>query len=245
MRGVWKGQAMQGVRQTARRLRRGALLALVSVALTGCFDLTQRIAIGRDGSGTYQVAIAAQGLVGEALKDKPVKVARHDHAHMTITEKDGRVTQLSTVSFKSLANLKLSDEALSLRVLARPYFGLGPTHVRFRRTFLVGHARKDHADRVGPDGEIGSQIMASVFGDHTYVFSVTLPGSILRIAPVKLGNIEVVPTVTGDFYHGHTVTWTMPLYRALDVQLLTFEVDFSAYGRFKDVQSRVTDASSL
>ena len=145
-------------------------------------------------------------------------MAGSEHAATTITEKDGRVTQIGTIAFKSLSDLRLSDEAISLRVLERPFFGLGPTHARFRRTFLVGHARRDHADRVGPDGEIGSQIMASVFGDHTYVFSVTLPGSILRIAPVKLGDAVVTPSVTGDFYHGHTVTWTMPLYRALDVQ---------------------------
>jgi hypothetical protein len=223
------------------------LLLAVSVGLSGCFDLTQKIAIDRKGAGHYQVSVAASGLIGEALKEKPVKVGLDGARHVstTITEKNGRVTQSSSIAFARLSDLKLSDELISLRVLSRPYFGLGPAHVRFRRTFLVGNARRDNADRIGSDDATGSQIMASVFGDHTYTFSVTLPGSILRIAPVKVGDALAVPTVTGDFYHGHTITWTLPLYRALSRKMLTFEVDFSAYGSFADTQSMPEGKTSL
>lgn len=229
------------------RLHVAALLLVVSVSLTGCFDLAQKVSIDRSGAGQYHVAISAQGLVGAALKEKPVKFGglNHDKVTTAVTDKNGRVTQTSSVAFKQLSDLKLSDEAMSLHVLGRSFFGLGPTHVRFRRTFLVHNARRDNAGRMGHGDEVGSQIMASVFGDHTYVFSVTLPGSILRIAPVKLDGIEVVPTVTGDFYHGHTVTWTMPLYRVLGEQVLSFEVDFSAYGSFTDSASIPEGATSL
>lgn len=234
----------------ALSLRQGRLappLLVLCVFLTGCFDLAQRVTIDRGGAGHYAVAVSASGLVGEALKDKPVHIDAHDGAKVVtrITDKDGRVTQTSTIAFKQLSDLKLSDEAISLHVLGHSVFGLGPTHVRFRRTFLVNHARRENAKRMGNDVNMGSQIMASVFGDHTYVFSVTVPGSILRIAPVKLGGIAVVPAVTGDFYHGHTVTWTMPLYHVLREKMLTFEVDFSAYGSFKDAQSIPKDATAL
>jgi hypothetical protein len=230
------------------RARSAALAVALSLALSGCFDLAQRVSIDRDGSGHYQIAITAQGIVGEALKEKPVTLdaQKSNHVATATTEKNGRVTQVSTVAFAKLSDLKLSDEAISLHVMDRSFFGLGPTHVRFRRTFLVNNARRDNQGRVGgSDDEVGSQIMASVFGDHTYVFAVSVPGSILSAAPVKLGDAVVTPTITGDFYHGHIVTWTMPLYQALGQKMLTFQVDFSAWGSFADAQTTPESASSL
>jgi len=222
-----------------------AVLLAVSVGLSGCFDLAQKIAIDRNGAGRYQIAVAAKGLVGEALKEKPVDLEKQDRAVTTTREENGRVTQTSTVTFKSLSDLRLSNEVMSLTVLGHSYFGLGPAHVRFRRTLLVDNARRANADRMGEGEDMGRQVLASMFGDHSYSFSVTVPGSILRIAPVKLGATVIAPSVTGDFYHGHTVTWTMPLDRMLAHKMLSFEVDFSAYGSFADVHSTPESASSL
>ena len=228
------------------RVRGAALIVALSLALSACFDLSQKVAIDRTGSGSYQVTIAAKGIVGEALKEKPADLEKHDRAVTTTREDNGMVTQTSTVAFKSLADLKLDNELMSLRVLGHGFFGLGPAHVRFRRTFLVGNARRANADRMGDSSDMGSQVLASMFGGHTYSFAVSVPGSILRIAPVKLDDHTVVtPTVTGGFYHGHTVTWTMPLDRMLARKSLTFEVDFSAYGSFSDVQSTPEGAASL
>lgn len=224
---------------------KAALAAAVSLSLSACFDLTQKVDIGRTGAGHYQVTIAASGIVGEALKEKPVRLDRQDHEATTVIEKDGLVTETSTRSFGRLADLKLPDEVISLRVLGHSFFGLGPAHVRFRRTFLVHNARRSNEDRFGRDDEMGSQVMASIFGDHVYVFSVTLPGSIVRAAPVKLGDTLVEPAITGDFFHGHTVTWTMPLYRMLNEKMLTFEADFSAYGSFSDSQSIPANTQTL
>lgn len=228
------------------KARTAALVFALSVALSGCFDLSQKIAIDRSGAGTYRITVSAKGIVGEALKERPVDLEKADRAVTTTREKNGKVTQTSTVKFKSLADLKLDNELMSLHVLGHSFFGLGPTHVRFRRTLLVDNARRANADRMGDSSDMGNQMLASMFGDHTYSFSVTVPGSILRVAPLKLADGTLVtPTVTGDFYHGHTVTWTMPLDRMLGRKMLTFEVDFSAYGSFSDVQSTPEDMTSL
>ena len=222
-----------------------ALLLAVSVGLSGCFDLAQKVAIDRTGAGRYQIAVAAKGIVGEALKEKPVDLEKQDRAVTTTREENGTVTQTSTVTFKNLSDLRLSNEVMSLTVLGHSYFGLGPAHVRFRRTLLVDNARRANADRMGDSSDMGRQVLASMFGDHSYSFSVTVPGSILRVAPVKLGATVIAPSVTGDFYHGHTVTWTMPLDRMLGRKMLSFEVDFSAYGSFSDAQSTPDAATSL
>lgn len=219
------------------KARNGALILALSVALSACFDLTQKVEIGRSGAGHYQVEVSAAGIVGEALKEKPAQIEKLDHATTITRDENGRVTQISTVAFDSLSGLQLSGEAMSLHVLDHSFFGLGPDEVRFRRIVHVDQARKANAGRMNGQDDAGTQILASIFGDHSYTFAVTLPGSITRIAPVKVANVTVTPTVTGDFYHGHTITWTMPLYMMLTEKSLTFEVDFSAYGSFGDVQT--------
>lgn len=225
--------------QTLKRLASAAGVVVLSLSLSACFDLTQKVVIGRDGSGHYEIAITAQGLLGEALKDKRDSVVelKHNKARTRVVESNGRVTQTAAIDFKSLSELHFSDEALSLTNHGASFFGLGPAHVTFRRTFLVDRARRENSRRTDEGDRMGTALAQSIFGDHTYVFSVTVPGSIERIAPVRIGGREIRPTVTGDFYNGHTITWRMPLYTMLQAKLLTFEVDFSAYGWFPDSQS--------
>jgi hypothetical protein len=85
---------------------------------------------------------------------------------------------------------------------------------------------------------MGRAILSGMFGEHEYSFSVTLPGSIDRIAPLKVNGVEVKPDVSGDFYHGHTIVWRMPLALMLEAKRLDFEADFSALGSFADVRTR-------
>jgi hypothetical protein len=220
---------------------RGARLAVVltvaSLGLSGCFDLTQDVAISRDGSGHYRIALTAQGIIGEGLKNASIVDTKHNHAELATTNANGKVTRTALVKFHSLNDLALSSEAMSLTVTGHDFFGLGPAHVAFRDTFHVDQAKKESA-QTGEDSGMGRQIAQSILGDHSYVFSVTVPGSIEHIAPVVIGSDIVQPTVTGDFYHGHTVTWHMPLADLIDAKALRFEVDFVAYGLFGDAQTK-------
>lgn len=233
---------------SSRVFARIAAIGFLAVGLTGCFDLTQKISIGRDGSGRYAVAIAAKGWMGEALKSdkKPAVDLGGNHAQVKTVDVNGKVTQTSTVDFKNLSEMKLSDEVMSVTVRSRDLFGLGPKHLRFRRTFLVDHARKNQEranpsmDKGGMDQE-GQKMLDSMFGEHDYVFSVTLPGSIEHIAPLKIGKMTIKPQVSGDIYHGHTIVWRMPLTTMISAKMLTFEVDFSAVGSLGDAQTSVKD----
>lgn len=230
-----------------KSISRVALPVLMAVALTGCFDLTQNVSVGRDGAGRYQVSITAEGLVGSALKSKSAKadLTAGNRAQTTIRDDNGRVTRISTVDFKSLSDLKLGDEGLSIQTHGADFFGLGSTHATFRYTFSVDHARREREGDQGDNSDMGRQILSSMFGGHTYVFSVTLPGSIENIAPVKIGDEEIKPEVTGDFYHGHTITWRMPLATLFAAKNLSFDVDYSAYGSFKDAHSQATGSSDF
>jgi hypothetical protein len=222
--------------------RAGALAAtfvLVGVVLSGCFDLVQSVSVGRDGSGHYRVAVTAQGFIGEALKNEKIVDTDRNHADLTTTEVNGKVTRTAAIDFKSLSDLALKDETMSLAVKSRDLFGLGPAHLAFRYTFMVDRAK---AAQTGNSGSgIGKEIAQTILGDHFYSFTVTVPGDIEHIAPVSLDGQLYQPTVTGDFYNGRTVTWRIPLYALFDARAIDFEVDFTAMGFFKDAKSQMTE----
>jgi hypothetical protein len=215
-----------------------------SLALSGCFDLTQKLSIGRDGAGRYQIAITANGLLGEALKDnKSALHLKQNYVKTHTVAKNGNVTQTATIDFKSISDLKLSDESLSLTNHGASWLGMGPTHVTFRRTFLVDRARRENTPRQAADDRFGAELAQTMFGDHVYVFSVTVPGSIDHANTLRIGHTVIQPRIIADGVTAHTVTWRMPLYTMLQAKLLTFQIDFSAYGSFPDAQSLPVEGS--
>lgn len=219
------------------------LIAATAFALCACFDLDQKVSIDRGGAGRYQMTLSAKGAIGDAIKsDKSGKddMLKPNKAVVTTEIRNGTVIKTATVDFRSLSELKLDDEQIALHVIDHGWFGITPSHVRFKRTFLVGNARASRSGGGGKDEEMGKAVLAGIFGDHEYAFSVTLPGSIDRIAPVRAGGVEVRPDVTGDFYNGHTITWRMPLTTMMSAEKLSFEVDFNAVGSFGDAQTKPT-----
>jgi len=228
-----------------KSLTRVVLPVILAVSLAGCFDLSQNVSVGRDGTGHYRVAVAAEGFIGQALKSKSDKdLVGGNPARTTTSDINGRVTRVSVVDFKSLSDLKLGEEAMSIVTHGRGFFGFGSTHATFRYTFAVDRARRAHGGDSGSD-EAGKQFLAGMLGNHSYSFTVTLPGSIEHIAPVWVGNTEIKPSVSGDFYHGHTITWTMPIATLFSAKDLTFEVDYSAWGSFTDSHSQPTGSADF
>lgn len=218
-------------------LIRVAVVSITAVALSGCFDLAQRVAIDRDGSGQIETTVSAGGLVGEALKSKSSNLLGENRSATSVTDANGVVTQRSRADFKALSDLVFQDQVISLSSRGSSFFGLGPSEMTFRRSFHVDRARAEHAEDHKASGDLGAQVAQSILGNHTYVFSVTLPGSIERIAPITIGGQTIEPSVTGDFFQ-HTITWRMPLYQLVNARALNFEVDFSAYGTFTAAQTR-------
>ena len=222
----------------ARTIRLAVVLVVAGVGLSGCFDLVQNVAIGRDGSGHYQVSLSAQGIVGEELENASIVDTNRNRADLATDVANGKVTRTAFVAFKSLSDLALANQAMSLTVTGHDFFGLGPAHVAFRSIVHVDQVKKTQPAPVA-DSALGRQIARSIVGDHYYTFSVTVPGSIEHIAPVAVGPDIVQPTVSGDFYHGHTVTWRLPLYALVVARALSFELDFTAYGLFNDAKTQM------
>jgi hypothetical protein len=231
----------EGTMLISRMFTRTALVAVASIALSGCFDLTQSVALDRHGAGRYQVSIAASGMIGEALKSgkSDLDVGQNKNVQTSTLIANGTTTRTSKVDFASLSDLSLAAETISLTVTGHDLLGLGPTHAVFRRNFHVSDAKKRQGEDSANDATAQS-MMTSIFGNHFYQFSVTLPGSIDWIAPVRVNGVQIKPTVTGDFYNGHTITWRMPLIDLFQTQDVGFSVGFSAIGSFADAQTRAS-----
>jgi hypothetical protein len=209
-----------------------AVVVTSAVGLSGCFDLAQKVALRHDGSGTYAVEVAANGIVGEGLDKKRADINIDDDLHgvTKVTRKGDTTTQTTEIAFKDFSGLKLGDETLNLHVTGKKD---DLTEVNFHRTFRVDHARRHHDD----DDHMGRDVLESMFGGHTYTFAVWLPGRIEHIAPVRVGNRTVSPVVWGDKY-GHTLIWKMKLTDMFLADALNFDVDFAAKGDFHDAQSQ-------
>jgi hypothetical protein len=216
---------------------RAFAVAVCALVLSGCFDLAQKLSIDRGGGGHYEIAVTANGLLGEGLRDNKsgIRLTHNRTRTRTVTVGD-KTTQTAVIDFKSLSDLRMSDESLSLTNHGASWFGLGPRHIAFRRTFLVDRARRENVPKSSEEEKFGGELVQTMFGEHTYVFSVTVPGSIERAAPIRIGRTSIAPRVSGSGL-SHTVTWRMPLSMLLQAKLIAFEVDFSAYGSFPDAQS--------
>jgi hypothetical protein len=219
-----------------KRAASAAIVALSAAGLSGCFDLEQRVGLHSNGSGTYDVVVAADGIVADGLERKPADIDVGDNRAVRHVVRHGeRTTETSEVAFNDLSELRLDDETLSLHVKGKKLFGLGGTEVNFHRSFHVDHARHHHDDE--DDRHFGHDILESMFGGHTYTFAVWLPGEIEHVAPVRVGDQVVQPIVQSDRY-GHTIVWKMKLTDMFMADRLDFDVDFAAHGDFHDTRSQ-------
>jgi hypothetical protein len=217
------------------------VVVLSAAGLSGCFDLAQRVAVRHDGSGVYATEITADGFLGKEMtkKNSDINIGDDDNdnaVHRVVRHGDA-TTEIAEVSFHDLSDLKLGDDEVRLHVIGTKPALEGATEVNFHRTFQVDRARRHHDDGDDKD-HVGRSILESMFGDHTYKFSVWLPGKIEHIAPVKVGDQLVQPVVWGDA-SGHTITWQMRLSDMFLAREIDFDVDFAAKGDFHDVETAV------
>lgn len=221
-------------------LQRRVAIAAVFLAvfgLAGCFDVSQKVGINRMGAGRYEVAVSAQGVAGDAIKNEKL-VNRQNRATLTTLDNASGVTRKATVDFQTLSNLSFSDETMNLTVKSTDLFGLGPSHVVYVADVMIDKAKNEDSRAASAD-DVGEKVAETLLGDHTYTFAVTVPGDVEVAVPVTVDDVAYQPTVVGDFYNGRTVIWKIPLYAVVAAPALRFEVDFWAWGFFKNAQSQL------
>lgn len=205
------------------RALRFACAALLCTLLSACFDFEQDLTIKGSGAGAgaleitlrmdpaFRGALETETIMGEQMA--PVEVKRE--------VKDGQYVQNERVTFNSLSELRLQSETLSIVNQGSTVFGIGP-----KKLSLTRKVENDGADPTS------FSMMRTLFADRTYTFSVKVPGWIGKAYPLIVGAEQVAPKVSGS-----TVSWTIPMARAMSTRELIYRVDFLAY---MDVEGNVT-----
>jgi hypothetical protein len=217
------------------RILRFAVLAATACLLTACFDMDQKISINSDGSGTYEMAISAEGPIGDALK-KDTKDSNNmfgSQGKESTTVKGDKVTKSVHRDFRSLNDIALKDEEVSIHYLHPTWWGWGPTHLRFLRVFNIDASRTGQSGGPDPNDPQAKAAMAAIFAGHTYAFTLTLPGSIESAQPLNVNGTEVKPEINGG-----TIVWRMPLSTLMGAKKLVFDVEFSSSSVVPDAKTQ-------
>ena len=212
------------VRQPAGRM--GAFAAKMGAAvgcflLAGCFDLEQDLAIKGSGAGSFEVTLRIDPALKDALQNETIIGPQKAPVEVTRTVKDGQYVQKERVTFNSMSELRLPNETLSIVSRGAELFGVGPKDLTLTRKI----------ENAGADSSSAS-LMRTVFADRNYTFKASLPGWIAKAYPLTIGDDQFTPQVNGS-----TVTWTIPMSRAVTASELLYKVDFYAY---MNIQGNVT-----
>lgn len=197
------------------------IAALAALALAGCFDLEQDLDIKGSGAGSFEVSLRIDPTFKDALQNETLLGAQKAPVEVTRSVKNGQYIQDERVTFNSLSELRLPNETLSIVSNGAELFGVGPKDLTLTRT----------VENAGADSSSAS-VMRTVFADRTYTFKLSLPGWIGRAYPLVIGDEQIAPQVNGS-----TVTWQIPMARAVTASQLVYKVDFYA---FMNIQGNVT-----
>ena len=208
---------VRGARRTGLRL----LAVFACLTLAGCFDLEQDLNIKGSGAGSFEVTLRVDPAFKDALQNETILGAQKAPVEVTREVKDGQYVQNERVTFNSLSELRLPNETLSIVNHGSELFGVGPKDLTLTRV----------VENSGAD-TTSAAMMRTVFSDRTYTFKVSLPGWIGRAYPVVLGDEQIAPQVNGS-----TVTWQIPMARAVLASELVYKVDFYA---FVNIEGNVT-----
>jgi hypothetical protein len=216
---------MMSLAHVSVRPVRIGLALLACLGLAACFDYEQDLTIRGSGAGTLQVSISTDPAYKDSLGND---AAIGDQAAQVETKtemRDGRFVQVETASFNKLSDLELANQTLSIINNGAWLWGIGPKDLTF-----TGEVDNSGADPTA----LG--VVQAMFADHSFTYKVTLPGWVTKAYPLSIGGKEIKPVQNGT-----TITWTVPMARALTTRKLVYKADFLA---FMDVPGNVTSTET-
>ncbi|HID93179.1 MAG TPA: hypothetical protein EYP60_03685 [bacterium (Candidatus Stahlbacteria)] len=188
------------------------LTIFVSLFLTGCFDIEERVIINSVGGGSITVKVKTEPIIGKQIKGEhflEVEGAGIKKTVKNYIEKD-KFYHVETVTFDRLSDIAIKDEYIKLEVT--------------RTGFIMREVNFEH--HMFP-AESDAQAAALFIRRH-FIYTVRLPGVIEKAYPLVVDSIEVKPIVGRD-----TATWKVPLDLILPQGEAVFKVNFKVglFGR--------------
>ena len=200
-------------RDALNQLGRVTAAALLCLGLAGCFDFEQTFTLKNNGSGAFEVMLRMDPAFQDALEEDQILPPQENPVEVSRGVQNGQFVQEERVLFNGLGELKTRNETLSITNNGSTFFGFGPKKLSLVRLVENEGASDD-----------GFGLMRSLFQDRYYVFTANLPGWIDQAHPVEVGSEAIEAEVKGS-----TVTWQIPMAKAVSAEALEFKVDFRAY----------------
>jgi len=198
-----------GLRQALHTL--GAIF--LCLGLAACFDFEQDLTIKSSGAGSLAVKLRMDPAFKGALDEETILGEQKAPVEVKREVKDGQYVQSERVTFNALSELKLQNETLSIVNNGTTFFGAGPKNLTLTRTVDNAAAEPD-----------AFGLMRGLFQDRTYTFKVTVPGWVGKAYPLIVAGESIAPQSNGG-----TVSWQIPMARAMSTQQLVYRVDFLSY----------------
>jgi hypothetical protein len=186
---------------------------LLCVGLAGCFDIEQDLTVEGSGAGALEVTLRIDPTFKGALENETILGDQVAPVVVKREVKDGQYVQDERVTFNAISDLKLPNGTLSIVNNGSTFLGIGPQRLTLTRTIENSAA--------GPNSYA---VMRNVFSDRTFTIKISVPGWIARAYPMTVAGQTVSPQVGGS-----TVTWQVPMARALSEPNLIYRIDFLAY----------------
>ena len=193
-------------RYLERCLSRLAVLCGAATLLAGCFDVQLGLKLHNDGSGAVTTRIILSKEMTDmaaAGRSKPMPaLLGKDKRNVRTTSEihNGQLVTEETVGFARLSDVPLSDDNIEVTNLGRTFFGAVRSRIRW--SLESTHSNPNAGDMKG---------MAAFLAGHTFTLSMDIPCHVEKASDVSINGISMAPSVHGDWMHGSTVRWQVPL----------------------------------
>lgn len=193
---------MANTRATAAPFR-VVWLALAALLLTGCFDLSTRLALNSDGSGSIAVRVIyspeTTALIMAAGKPPPPTSNPNPNVKREFTIQEGQAVQTETTTFNALEELSFPDQHVSVARIGTTYMGAKRDRIMWT-LFMKGGGQGQGAPP------------PALFAGRVFEVAMDLPCNVEAAADATFPTTIIKPG-TGSIFTGSSgsVSWKAPL----------------------------------
>ena len=193
------------------------LIALIFL-ISGCIDIEEKVQINPNGSGTLSINVIVDPMLAEELKKQRFLDIPGKQVLIKNIIRGEKFYHIESTHFRSLGELKMVDEIISIAVTKKGFMGLGENEAIFEHFMNFSESSKEDA---------------ALMVGHYFNYTVELPGRIKKAYPAILNEIEVEPEIKEN-----RVVWNIPLDLFIKSGRAFFRAAFKGKFNFpSDIQS--------
>lgn len=190
------------------------IYGVFAVFVSGCIELEEKVTLREDGSGTLmRTIITTNPMIMKMLKKESFNLEGMK-VHVKNVIKQKKLYHYQWIDFKSISELSIKGEILSLSVKKRGLFEFGKKAATFKHVIAIEEPPKPSGESFEASDESSERykfILLGMLKDVYFNYILEVPGKIKDVYSLKVGGVEIEPSVKGNL-----VTWGIPVILLLD-----------------------------